>query len=153
MLTAFRSQAFLSAILIVCVVSLTSCVTTDNESEVVASDTESVWALDLIETFPGQQENYVKSIEENWAGARALAIQRGIVLSFQAFVADQDSTRGWDVILMTEYADSSAFANREESFQEIFESDEFVRYQNPVPSSEMRQFFVGEVTLNRFVNE
>ena len=118
----------------------------------VGAPSEPVWALDLVRTLPGAQADYVRSIEANWASARAIARQRGAVLSYRAFVAAPDSARGWDVLLMTEYADSAAHANREEIFQEIFASPEFVRVEPARPSAEMREFLAGDVVLREFVS-
>ena len=56
------------------------------------------------------RDEYLLNIEANWAGARQMATDRGIVLSYQALAAEPDSARGWDVLLMTEYADSTAWS-------------------------------------------
>ena len=118
-----------------------------------APPANTIWAVDLITTLPGQQENYIRSIETNWANARRIAQTRGSVHSYRALMAPQDSTRGWDVMLMTEYTDSTAWANREPIFQSIFESEEFVYVEPASPSAEMRTFFVGDVALRHFVLE
>lgn len=118
-----------------------------------AADTDTpVWSVDLVRTLPGAQMDYVRSIETNWAGARAIARERGAVLSYRAFVAPPDTARGWDVLLMTEYADSAAYANREETFQAIFASPEFVAVEPARPSAEMREFMSGDVVLREFVS-
>ncbi len=115
--------------------------------------TDTIWAVDLVTTLPGQQENYIRSIETNWANARRIAQTRGSVYSYRALVAPQDSARGWDVMLMTEYTDSTAWANCEPIFQSIFESEAFVFIEPASPSVEMRSFFVGDVALRHFVLE
>lgn len=115
--------------------------------------TNTVWTVDLIRTLPGQQDNYIHSIETNWANARRIARQRGNILSYRALVAIQDSARSWDVLLMTEYADSTEWAQREPTFQAIFESDEFVRVEPAKPSAEMRLFFGGGAVMRSFVNQ
>ncbi len=117
------------------------------------SKTNSVWTMDLIRTLPGQQQNYINSIKSNWASARQLADERGAVLSYNAFSAEPDSSRGWDVVLMTEYADSISWEKREEIFQDIFNSDEFVAVEPAAPSAEMRAFFAGGVVLSQFVDK
>jgi hypothetical protein len=89
--------------------------------------TTSVWTMDLVRTLPGQQAEYLRSIEANWASSRRIASQRGAVLSYRAFVAMPDSVQEWDVVLMTEYADSTAWANREAIFDSIFASPGYVR--------------------------
>lgn len=114
---------------------------------------DSVWSVDLVRTLPGAQADYVRSIETNWANARRLARERGAVLSYRAFVAPPDSARGWDVLLMTEYADSAAWQAREEVFQAIFASPEFAAVEPARPSSEMRAFAAGGVTMQAFVSE
>ncbi len=53
---------------------------------------------------------------------------------------------------MTEYADSAAYANREETFQAIFASPEFVAVEPARPSAEMREFMSGDVVLREFVS-
>ncbi|MEP0547148.1 MAG: hypothetical protein ABJF88_09455 [Rhodothermales bacterium] len=114
---------------------------------------EPVWSVDLIRTLPGAQADYVQSIETNWANARRLARTRGAVLSYRAFVASPDSVRGWDVLLMTEYADSTAWADREATFAAIFASPEFVGVEPARPSAEMRVFAEPGVTMRAFVSE
>ena len=116
-----------------------------------APPTETLWAVDLVTTLPGQQENYLRSIETNWATARRIAKTRGSVHSYKALVAPQDSTRGWDVMLITAYTDSTAWANRESIFQSIFESEEFVFIEPASSSAEMRSFFDSDIALRHFV--
>ncbi len=112
----------------------------------------TVWSVDLVRTLPGMQAEYLASIEDNWAGARALAHDRGSVVSFRALATDPDPERGWDVILMTEYADSTTWARREEIFQEIFAAPEFVRVQPASPSSDMREFVASGVVMRGLVH-
>ena len=123
----------------------------DTAVEPPVSTADSYWSIDLVRTHHGQQENYIRSIETNWSNARRLAHLRGAVRSYQAFSAPPDSARGWDVMLMTEYTDSTSWAQREDIFQEIFESDEFVAVAPARPSSEMRSFAAGAVTMRAFV--
>lgn len=114
---------------------------------------DTVWAVDLVTTLPGQQATYMASIKTNWANARRIAKARGSVLSYRAFAATKDSTRGWNVMLMTEYSDSIAWRNREPIFQAIFESEEFVFTEPGSPAAEMRTFFVSDVAMQHFVNQ
>lgn len=113
--------------------------------------TGSVWSVDLIRTLPGMQTEYLASIENNWAGARKLARDRGAVLSYRALVSDPDPERGWDVILMTEYADSAAWSRREETFREIFAAPEFVGVEPASPSSEIREFVASGVVMRGLI--
>ena len=130
------------------VLSLFFAVTPAQSTKAQADDSPSVWTVDLIRTLPGGQAEYLRNIETNWSGARHLAVERGAVLSYQALAAEPDSARGWDVILMTEYVDSTAWSNREEIFTAIFESPEFVRVPMDRPSSELREFVAGGVVMH-----
>jgi hypothetical protein len=131
-----------------------ACAETNPEFPAAAeSQASSVWTVDFVRTFPGQQDEYVRSIEANWAGARSLADSQGWVLSYRALVAPPDSGRGWDVLLMTEYVDSTAWANREAIFEEIFASPEYVRVVSAIPSSEMRTFALSGLVMREFVSE
>ncbi|MEQ9103173.1 MAG: hypothetical protein RIE53_00600 [Rhodothermales bacterium] len=146
-----------TAIPILTVATLLAACTTPEADPSTATDTatchpDAVWAVDLVRTLPGMQDTYLRTIEENWGGARALVQEHGHILSYRALAAAPDSIRGWDVILMTEYVDSTAFQNRESIFQAVFDSPEFVAWQAPVPSAEMRSFTAGEVTLGNVVS-
>jgi hypothetical protein len=150
-------RSFLPALLSVLVAAsavLFSACTPPETTVTTATDCnpDAVWALDLVRTLPGMQETYLRSIEENWGGARALVQEQGHIQSYRALAAPPDSTRDWDVILMTEYVDSTAFRNRESIFQAVFQSPEFVAWQAPVPSAEMRSFAASEVTLGNVVS-
>jgi hypothetical protein len=112
-----------------------------------------VWSVDLVRTLPGAQADYLRSIETNWANGRRVARTRGAVRSYRALVAAPDSARGWDVILMTEYADSAAFLRREAIFEEIFASPEYVRVEPARPSAEMRVIMTSSVSMRMFVSE
>lgn len=114
-----------------------------------AASPASVFALDLVLTRPGMQEEYLRGIAANWAGARHLARRQGVVRSYQALAAEPDPARGWDVLLITEYADSASFANREVVFREIFQTRAYLerRYTGPQPAGELRSFAATEVRL------
>ena len=143
--------AFRRAPLLLLVIGLAACQPAD--APVVPPGTGAVWSVDLVRTLPGAQADYLRSIETNWANARRLAQAEGAVLSYRAFVAPSDSARAWDVLLMTEYADSTAWADREATFAAIFASPEFVGVEPARPSAEMRVFADPGVTMRAFVSE
>jgi hypothetical protein len=114
-----------------------------------AASGASVWSLDLVRTRPGQQAEYLRGIRANWAGARRIALEGGEVRAYHAFAAPPDSTRGWDVVLLTEYRDSSAFSRREATFQRVFADPRVVagRVVSALPSDQVRMFVASEVAL------
>ena len=119
---------------------------------VESPESESIWEVDLIRTLPGAQADYIRSIKANWTNGRNLARARGAVLSYRALVAPVDSARGWDVLLITEYADSAAYARREATFDSIFKSPEFVRVEPPRPNDALR-VFTAIVPMRSFVGQ
>lgn len=116
-------------------------------------DINSLWTIDLVRTLPGQQAEYLRNIEANWAGARRIARERGAVVSYRALVAPPDSALGWDVMLLTEYADSAAWRDREAIFDSVFASPEYVRVPTARPSSELREFAAGSITMRTLVDQ
>ncbi|MEO0857629.1 MAG: hypothetical protein AAFY55_12365 [Bacteroidota bacterium] len=79
----------------------------------------SVWAVDLVETLSGEQERYLRFNALNWVPMREAFVAEGLARSFRVLTLSPDSTRGWDVMLMTEYINDEAFARREDVFQEV----------------------------------
>ncbi len=86
----------------------------------------SLWAVDFIKTNDGQQADYLKFIEQNWAKARAFMKEKGIVASYKflSIPATKD-TPEWDALLITEYVNQEGYERREAVFDEY-------RKTNPV---------------------
>jgi hypothetical protein len=84
---------------------------------------EGVLAIDFVRTFPGEQEDYLRFIEWNWARARAAAQEEGFVVGYEVIAREPDEAE-WDVMLITAYADEAAYADREEHFARLFERPE-----------------------------
>jgi hypothetical protein len=113
---------------------------------------ESVWSIDLVTTLPGQQAEYLEHIRNNWAQGRRIITEHGEIRSYKALSAPQDSSRGWDVMLMTEYSDSSSWSDREAIFSEVFASTEYARIPSSKPSSELREFFLSGIVMKELVS-
>ncbi len=80
-----------------------------------------VWSADFVTVRPGLRADYLRFLELNWARARRTALTQGQIRSYRALVAP-DTTPGWQVILLTEYPDSAAYARREEIFRPILDA-------------------------------
>ena len=134
-----------------CAVTVAGCAAAGRGSAPGASAppaADAVWAVDLVRTLPGRQAEYLRGIAANWAGARALARERGAVRSYRALAAAPDSGRGWDVLLVTEYADSAAYAAREATFRTIFADPRYVAGRvTGAPADELRAFVAGGVVM------
>jgi len=129
----------------------TACSTSSETPPPAVNHDAAVWAVDFIRFLPGGEADYLRNIEGNWAQARDIALANGDVLSFKALLAEPDSTRDWDLILMTEYTDSASWSDREAIFASIFESDQYQRVDIGRPSSELREFAFGGIVFTPFV--
>lgn len=78
----------------------------------------SVWAVDFVKTGDGQQENYLKFIEQNWAKARQFMKDKGIVASFRYLSVPAAKDAKWDALLVTEYVNQEGYDRREAIFEE-----------------------------------
>jgi hypothetical protein len=87
----------------------------------VFAQSASVWAVDFVKTKGGRQADYLQFIERNWAQARAFMKEKGIVSNYQVLSLPTAQAAEWDVLLMTEYKDSSAYEKRESVFNEFSE--------------------------------
>lgn len=110
----------------------------------------SIWAVDFVKTKDGQQENYLKFIENNWAKARAFMKTRGIVRSYQVLLRPASQVNSeWDVLLITEYSDQPGYEKREAVFNE---------YRQTVPSNStdnanrINPREIAEIKINRTFN-
>ena len=95
--------------------------TTSTAATAAANDTRgpSVWAVDVVTVRPGERENYRRFLEANWAKARRTLRERGEIRSYHAAFSPDAGGANAQVLLLTEYPDSTAYARREEIFQPV----------------------------------
>lgn len=86
------------------------------------SETKSVWVIDFVKTKPGQLTNALTYYQQNWAKARQYALKEGYVASYNLLVTPADSVAGFNLMLLTEYPDSTAYKQSEAHFQQIFKT-------------------------------
>jgi hypothetical protein len=82
----------------------------------------TIWTADFMRTKPGQQERYLRYLDANWARARRTVLDQGKIRSFRVLVVEQADSAAWDVLLLTEYTDSSARAHAEEIFRPVLDA-------------------------------
>jgi hypothetical protein len=78
----------------------------------------SVWAVDFVKTKEGQQADYLKFIEQNWARARSFMKEKGIAASYRFLSVPANGKADWDVLLVTEYVGEDGYNRREAVFDE-----------------------------------
>lgn len=87
---------------------------------VLAQNNGSVWTVDAVKTNDGEQTNYLKFVEQNWAIARQNLKEKGFIKSYRVFSVKPEKSQIWDVMLLTEYANREIFEKRETIFAEVF---------------------------------
>jgi hypothetical protein len=110
---------------------------------------QTVHAIDFVRTFPGEQADYLRFIELNWAAARAAAQEEGAVVGYEV-LAREPQGEDWDVMLVTEYASEEAYAQREDIFAKLFERPELA--MKPIDGKgprDMAEFVAGGVEARR----
>ena len=89
--------------------------------------------------------------ENNWKVYRDIALENGYIKSYKLLTTSPDTTANFDLMLMTEYADSSQFKLNEERFQQIIKATrpDGPKLLNDLKPSDFRQnsFFKQAETL------
>ena len=80
---------------------------------------ESVWVVDYVKIKDGKKAEALFYYEQNWKRYREEALRRGYIKSYNILLAQPDSLQNFDIMLMTEYADSTQLSKVEENFQPI----------------------------------
>jgi hypothetical protein len=75
--------------------------------------------IDFVQIKNNKRAETVFYYDNNWKVYRDIALERGLIKSYRLFEIIQDSTKSFDLILITEYSDSVQFNAREENFQKI----------------------------------
>ena len=87
---------------------------------VSAQQNQTIWTIDFVQTKAEQQRDYLEYIRQNWAKARQALQAKGDVVLFQALSIQPAPNRDFDVLLLTEYANKTAYDNREKLFAAVF---------------------------------
>jgi hypothetical protein len=83
----------------------------------LAQNTISV--IDFVQIKDGKQKETLYYYENNWKVYRDIAVKKGYISAYRLMTTTADSTANFDLILITEYADSLQFKSREARFQQI----------------------------------
>jgi hypothetical protein len=111
----------LTSCLMFAMIASTACARRGQLAPAVAPST-SVWTLDYMMTKPGQRDRYLRYLDANWARSRQTLLNQGRIRSFNVLVRTPTDTAPWDVVLVTEYSDSTSQANAEAMFLPIREA-------------------------------
>jgi hypothetical protein len=79
----------------------------------------TISAIDFVQILNGRQKEAVFYYENNWKAYRDVALQKGYIKSYKLLITNPDSVANFDLILITEYRDSTQAALSENRFQQI----------------------------------
>lgn len=94
-----------------------------------------VQTLDFVRISEGMGEETRYFFENNWLAFRKVALERGYINSYSILHVQPDSAAEYDLILVTEYADSAQHAQIEDRFREVWRE---IRPDGPVFLNESR---------------
>ena len=94
----------------------------------------SVYAVDFIKINDGEQTNYLKFIEQNWAKARAFMKEKGIVASYKSLAVPAAKDTKWNALLITEYIGQEGYEKREAVFDEYRKTNQLTRINGKMGS-------------------
>jgi len=80
---------------------------------------EAVWALDFVKVKPGMFEQTMSYFDEGWIPAREEAKRRGVIIGYRRIAEMSEAKNDWDIILMTEYKNQTAYDERDKAFGPI----------------------------------
>jgi hypothetical protein len=81
----------------------------------------SITTMDFVKITPGKAPEALFFYENNWLKHREMALEKGFIKAFRILETLADSIANFDLILITEYADSTQYHMREARFQQIMQ--------------------------------
>ena len=84
-----------------------------------AQGSRAVSDIDFVKIKNGKKAEALYFYENNWKVYREIALQKGYIKSYKFFTAKPDSLATFDIVMVTEYADSVQFKRSEENFNKI----------------------------------
>ena len=87
--------------------------------EVFAQSDKPVAMYDFVKIKDGRIQETLYYYENNWKIYRDIALKKNFITAYKIVTCQPDSLAGFNLILITEYADSAAYTKSEERFSEI----------------------------------
>ena len=82
----------------------------------------SISIIDFVKIIEGKEREALFFYSHNWRVYRDIALEKGYIKSYKLLRTSADTAANFDLILITEYADSSQLNLSEERFQEIIKN-------------------------------
>jgi hypothetical protein len=111
----------------------------------------AITTIDFVKIKNNKRQEALFFYENNWKVYRDIALEKGYIKSYKLLTSSADTTANFDLILMTEYSDSSFYKSSEERFQQIIKATrpEGPKLLNQLKPNDFRQnlFFKEAETL------
>ena len=82
----------------------------------------TITTIDFVKIKNNKRQEALYFYENNWKVYRDIALKNDYIKSYKLLTTSADTTANFDLILITEYADSSQFKLNEERFQQIIKA-------------------------------
>ena len=82
----------------------------------------TITTIDFVKIKDKKQQEALFYYENNWKVYRDIALAKGYIDAYQILSTSADTTANFDLMLITEYADSMQFKLSESRFQEIIQA-------------------------------
>ena len=86
---------------------------------VSAQNQKTISIYDFVKIKNNHTKEALYFYEQNWKHYRDIALKKKFIVSYRLVSAIPDTAADFDLILITEYADSLAYARSEENFAQI----------------------------------
>ncbi|HQW01313.1 MAG TPA: hypothetical protein PLV75_04045 [Saprospiraceae bacterium] len=116
--------------------------------EVFAQSGKPVAMYDFVKIKEGRIQETLYYYENNWKIYRDIAVKKNFITGYRIVACQPDSALDFDLILITEYADSSHFARSEEYFGPIIKE---VRPNGPILLNEWKPDAFRSILYSRRV--
>jgi len=84
-----------------------------------AQQNQPVSVMDFVKIRDGKKAEALYYYENNWKVYREVAVEKGLIHSYQLMITTPDSLNNFDLILVTTYKDSAQYLKSEENFQPL----------------------------------
>jgi len=111
---------------------------------------QSFSTVDIVKVKSVYEKEAMYFYNENWKAFRKEAYKKGFISGYQILRSATDSTNHFQLILITEYSDSTAFARQEDNFRPIMKSisPKGPKMLNDIPRKEILEYLSGYKTTN-----
>ena len=112
-----------------------------------AQTAPTISVMDFVKVKNDKWPEVLYYYENNWKLYRDIALKRNFIVSYRLLKAKPDSVSTFDLVLITEYADSLQFKMAEERFQII------IKEMRPTGPILLNNFKANDFRQNMFVRE